>query len=334
VSDALRAPFPYFGGKRRVAEPVWAALGPNINNYVEPFFGSGAVLLGRPGGAGKIETVNDRDRMLSNFWRAIVADPWAVAEWADSPVMEADMHAWHCWLVQQLAPGSSFIESMHTDPFFYDPMIAGRWVHGQCAWIGSGWCVEPQNHKHPKLDGMGKGVHSDTGHGKERNGRARTRPRMSGTNAGEGVHSRLPRIGGGQAGVHRAAEHSPRGRRGNEADHRKRPELDGTSPGRGVHSDGAHDPKRQLPMLSVGNDGGAGAPGRGVHGAEAYSPGRRPALSTAGEHEMPATWTEHAWKGARGYATEDNDNREKERIWFSPHCLGSGKQQELFGRTA
>jgi hypothetical protein len=25
--------------------------------------------------------------------------------------------------------------------------------------------------------------------------------------------------------------------------------------------------------------------------------------------------------GARGYAGEDNDNREKERIWFSPHCL-------------
>jgi hypothetical protein len=42
------------------------------------------------------------------------------------------------------------------------------------------------------------------------------------------------------------------------------------------------------------------------------------------------TWTEHSWKGARGYAAEGNDNRDKERIWFSPHCLGVGRQHELF----
>jgi hypothetical protein len=54
----------------------------------------------------------------------------------------------------------------------------------------------------------------------------------------------------------------------------------------------------------------------------------------AGEHEMPPSWTEHAWKGARGYAAEDNDNRDKERIWFSPHCLGVATQGSLFERTA
>lgn len=35
----LRAPFPWFGGKRRVASLVWERFG-NVPNYVEPFAGS------------------------------------------------------------------------------------------------------------------------------------------------------------------------------------------------------------------------------------------------------------------------------------------------------
>lgn len=61
---SVTAPFPWFGGKRRVAAEVWAAFGADVPNYIEPFAGSLAVLLARPGGAGKIETVNDRDRYL------------------------------------------------------------------------------------------------------------------------------------------------------------------------------------------------------------------------------------------------------------------------------
>jgi site-specific DNA-adenine methylase len=43
----LAAPFPYFGGKSLACETVWAALG-DPENYVEPFAGSAATLLGRP----------------------------------------------------------------------------------------------------------------------------------------------------------------------------------------------------------------------------------------------------------------------------------------------
>jgi DNA adenine methylase len=57
MSGDLRAPFPWFGGKSRVAPLVWERFG-NVPNYVEPFFGSGAVLLGRPHPP-KTETVND-----------------------------------------------------------------------------------------------------------------------------------------------------------------------------------------------------------------------------------------------------------------------------------
>ena len=64
-----KPPFPYFGGKSPVADLVWDALG-DVPNYVEPFFGSGAVLFLRPGGAGHIETVNDADGFVANFWQA------------------------------------------------------------------------------------------------------------------------------------------------------------------------------------------------------------------------------------------------------------------------
>lgn len=49
----MKAPFPYFGGKSKVSDLVWGLLGADVMNYVEPFAGSLAVLLGRPGGAGK-----------------------------------------------------------------------------------------------------------------------------------------------------------------------------------------------------------------------------------------------------------------------------------------
>ena len=43
----LVAPFPYFGGKRKVAPAVWSRFG-EVRNYVEPFCGSAAMLLGAP----------------------------------------------------------------------------------------------------------------------------------------------------------------------------------------------------------------------------------------------------------------------------------------------
>ena len=43
----MKSPFPWFGGKSRVADIVSDRFG-HVANHVEPFFGSGAVLLGRP----------------------------------------------------------------------------------------------------------------------------------------------------------------------------------------------------------------------------------------------------------------------------------------------
>lgn len=59
----LQAPFPYFGGKSVIAPRIWEAFG-DVPNYVEPFFGSGAVLLARPDSHqwwDRTETVNNLD---------------------------------------------------------------------------------------------------------------------------------------------------------------------------------------------------------------------------------------------------------------------------------
>jgi DNA adenine methylase len=124
----LRAPFPWFGGKSRVARLVWERFG-DVPNYVEPFAGSMAVLLARPTEA-RIETVNDLDCYISNFWRALQADPEELAAWADWPVNEADLHARHRWLVGR----AEFRKRMRSDPDFYDPKIAGWWVWGISQW--------------------------------------------------------------------------------------------------------------------------------------------------------------------------------------------------------
>ena len=75
----MKAPFVWFGGKRRVAPEVWAALG-DVPNYIEPFAGSLAVLLGRPhdmsNGTRRAETVND-DPLFLDLMADIVLDVWS-----------------------------------------------------------------------------------------------------------------------------------------------------------------------------------------------------------------------------------------------------------------
>ena len=108
---------------------VWERLG-DVKNYVEPFAGSLAVLLERPGGAGHTETVNDRDGLLCNFWRAMRYAPAEVARHADWPVMECDLHARHIWLVNHR---EDITTRLMGDPDWYDAKAAGWWVWGACS---------------------------------------------------------------------------------------------------------------------------------------------------------------------------------------------------------
>lgn len=128
----LRAPFPYYGYKGDIAAEVWERLG-NPPNYVEPFFGSGAVLLQRPGGAGPREVVNDRYGLLANFWRAIKFDPAGVAEHAIFPNVESELHARNA-LCRELL--DELTERVEGDPDFFDSQLAGWWCYVQCMAIG------------------------------------------------------------------------------------------------------------------------------------------------------------------------------------------------------
>lgn len=68
AGSGMKPPFTYFGGKLMLAERI-AALLPEHKHYVEPFAGSLAVLLAkRPS---PMETVNDLDGNLMNFWRIL-----------------------------------------------------------------------------------------------------------------------------------------------------------------------------------------------------------------------------------------------------------------------
>jgi site-specific DNA-adenine methylase len=73
----MKAPFPYFGGKRTIADTVWRAFG-RPKQYIEPFCGSAAVLLSAHEPA-SLEVIGDANGFIANFWRAVVAQAEEVA---------------------------------------------------------------------------------------------------------------------------------------------------------------------------------------------------------------------------------------------------------------
>jgi DNA adenine methylase len=166
---SLKAPFSYFGGKSRVAHIVWRALG-QPKHYIEPFFGSGAVLLARPEYDPKLhtETVNDKDGFIANVWRALRDDPDEVAKWCDWPVNHADLSARRKRLIEN---EERILENLVANDEWYDAKLAGYWIWAASCWIGSGLTVGNSS-KIPNVGTAGIGVHrtqiphvSDTGKG-------------------------------------------------------------------------------------------------------------------------------------------------------------------------
>jgi len=307
AAEPLKAPFPWFGGKSRVADQVWQRFG-DVPNYVEPFFGSGAVLLARPTPPGT-ETINDKDGFVANFWRAVQHEPDAVAKWADSPVNECDLLAREGWLIQQ----HEFKERMWNDPAFYDVKIAGWWVWGVCASIGNSWCAKdaPQRALHLGDPGMG-------------------------------VNRKLPHLGDPGMGVNRTAyiQEQMRALANRLRDVRVAcgdwarivtptiTERFGTT---GVF----FDPPYADDCAEVYGESDMAVASAVATWAQEH--GDNPAYRIAlcgyeGEHTMPDDWECVAWKAAGGYGSQGSGrgraNCRRERIWFSPRCLGA-RQMEL-----
>ena len=154
----LIAPFVYFGGKSRAAPLVWKALG-TVHTYVEPFCGSAAVLLGRPGSNHLRETINDINGFVANFWRSVSEDPDQVIAHIVYPTSEIDLHARHKWLVDQRP---RILESMAADPDWCDAKVAGWWAWGASIWFAEGWCTGPLHKIKPRTSGhlQGNGTQS------------------------------------------------------------------------------------------------------------------------------------------------------------------------------
>jgi len=344
----MKAPFPWFGGKRTVAADVWARFG-EVRNYVEPFFGSGAVLLNRPGwqpGTAWTETVNDRDGFVANFWRAVQSDPDAVAHWADWPVNENDLHARHVWL---RARRGDLTRRLEGDPDYCDTKIAGWWVWGICCWIGGGWCD-------PETVGPWQVVEDDDG------------PRLVNlNNAGKGVQRNRVHLGDAGKGVKRQLVYLGRGQGV------KRQHVRGD--GSGGLQQWMRDLSERLRGVRVASGDWSRVCGPSVtfkHGLTAvfldppysleerdsglYSSesehadvaaecrewaianGDNPLMRIAlcgydTEHAMTSDWSVFNWTANGGYAGRGNgrgaQNRSREVIWFSPHCVSQNQQLSL-----
>jgi DNA adenine methylase len=298
-AQALRAPWPWFGAKDRAAAVVWAALG-NVTNYVEPFAGSLSVLLARPHEA-HIETVNDLDGFVCNFWRAVSADPDAVAAAADWPTNETDLAARHRWLTARRADLEGRLAS---DPDYFDAKVAGWWCWGACAWIGSGWCLRG-NRQLPHLASAGTGVHSFDLRDRVPEALQALRDRLRRTRVACGDWSRVvtPSI--------TTKCHGAKGRMLT-----------------GVFLD---PPYAEGDVSYSATSSIAPAPAAARWAAEhGDDPWLRIILcGHEGEHEMPPTWRCVPWTPGRGYAVDDS-NRHRERLWLSPHCLDGTRQRGLF----
>ena len=334
----LAAPFPYFGGKSGACEQVWAAFG-QIDNYVEPFAGSAAMLLGAPDGH-RVETINDADGFVANFWRSVSQDPEATAHAADWPCNEVDLFARHSWLVRQAA---SLTERLHADPDYFDAKIAGWWCWGACNWIGTGWC-----------SGTGPWVLID--------GRmvdARQLPHLG--NAGQGINRKLPHLGDAGKGINRKLPHLGDAGQGRGEFIREwfgllfermrnvrvacgdweRVVKDSVTTRHGLTGVFLDPPYTKGAMDYAAGGVGTDLPMRVQ--AWCAANGQDKALRIvlcghAGEHDalLAHGWHLRTWTARKGYAQTDEavQNSKDETLWCSPHCVPEIKTVDLFSELA
>lgn len=314
----IRAPFPYFGGKVKSADLLWQRFGAaDVGNYIEPFLGSAAVYLNRPDAFNGCATLNDLNGNVSNFWRAIKADPESVAIAADWPVIEYDITARHLWLVQTAADR---VARLQADPMWYDATAAGWWAWGACCWIGHGWCE-------------GKGPYK--GDGDAGQGVNRKLPHLG--DAGQGVNRKLPHLGNGQGVCAERIEwlsswFSELQDRLREARIAcggwERLCSVGTMTRKGVAAVLLDPPYSLTAAVYAEDSKTVSSDVRAWCIANGNNPKLRIALcghDTEHNELESMGWTVETWDKSGGYQGKDD----RERIWFSPHCL-SGKQGRLF----
>lgn len=291
MADVLRAPFPYPGGKSRVAEVCWRAFGHDVPTYIELCGGSLAILLGRPGGAGKYEMVNDASGFVANAWRAMKLRPAETAAHADHPPCELDLKA-RSAMLRDWSPG--LVERLTADPEWCDPKAAGWWI----------WCqsvaVAPESGR--VLTAINKGIR----HGISA---------VSGLPIADWfamLARRLRTVSIACGDWSRVATPSALGFSNT-----------GTTP-TAVFAD----PPYRDEALDYGAEADVAA--RVEQWCRENGDDPRLRIVLAGhvdDYQLPG-WTTLNWGGSRGYGREKRGDNEV--LWFSPHCLPLEQQRGLF----
>ena len=324
----LKAPFIYFGGKSNASDLIWSKLGSDAGNYIEPFFGSGVVLLNRPKQFNGWIRVNDLNGHVANFWRSMKLKPELVAENANNPVNEIELHARHLSLVKH---SEELSLRMMADTEFCDPKLAGWWCWGINCWIGSGWCAG---------DGPWSAIKNEEGN----------------LIFGQGVNRKLPHLGGGQ-GVNRKLPYM--GGYGNGCNQKiNRDRLEWLNEWFFELSESLKDVVvccgDWYRLMSVGSMTKNGVCAVLLDPPYSQTSAVYASDSTTVAHDVRA-WcvengnnpllrialcghdTEHNELEALGWSVEswdkpagDQGADDRERIWFSPNCLKASKQGELF----
>src|ERR1035441_10569578 len=84
------------------------------------------------------------------------------------------------------------LRKLEADPEFYDAKVAGWWVWGVNAWIGSGWCSGDGPWKLAEAGAAGEASNSGQGVNRQL-------PHLG--NSGQGVNRQLPHLGDAGQGV-------------------------------------------------------------------------------------------------------------------------------------
>jgi DNA adenine methylase len=286
----------YPGSKSRVSELVWERFG-TVKRFVEPFLGSGAIWLSRPGADlnGYGEVVNDRSGLIVNVWRAMVHDPDTVATLVDWPGTTNDLEARQKACLRSL---DDLTLKLEADPNFFDAELAGWAVYGLS------WATHARSFMN---DG-----HCRVG-------------RPSGSPAGAHAISRPP--------MHEwFAEIQARTKKAvilcDDWKKAVKPALLGleNASSTAVFLDPPYGEDRRTDLYQVDS--------KTVYLEVlewALANGENPKLRICvagydGEHNL---LEENGWDVVAWSSNQGGESRHKERLWFSPHCVSV--TQELFG---
>jgi hypothetical protein len=267
------------------------------------------MLLGAPRAA-SLEVINDANGFVANFWRSVVHQTELVARAADYPVSHIDLGARHQWLMDQRDRLGAELQ----DPDWPgDPKVAGWWLWGQCAWIGSGWC-DWDRKQIPHVSNAGMGIQA-TGQ----------IPHVSSAGMGIQATGQIPNVSSAGPVFWTSAGEAAMGWLSKLANRMERVRI--------VHGDW----KRCLNSRYGGNNTAVFLDPPYVGFGEVYGTGERTVAQDVaewckenaglrvalcghvGDYELPG-WELFQWDRP-GNTYSGSGTKDKEAIWFSPTCL-------------